>query len=367
MHRSRDITALDAPAPDGATVPVVRVAMEAVHGVDAPAIALQVIAPSAETAPLAVVPEGATITLRSHWRALLATTAVLSVMLHGVVVAAFMSLSTTPAQRTDMPSVEVEMVEAEAEPPPAAAAAASEAQPVETKPVETPPEPPQAMAEAEIAPPPMEDIPLPPDLTPPPVEVAAAPEPPRPPEPQVERPVVIEPPPEVPTLSAELTPPPPPPPVVQRPTPPAVQPRRETPPRPVVRRQEPREQPPRERVARPAPPRPQSPPSTASEGRGVGERATPRTSSPPPTYLAQVMAQLHRAKPASAGQTGRAVVRFSILRSGAAGTVSLASSSGSSVIDQAALAMVRRAAPFPPLPTEYGPATMPLTVPVAFR
>ncbi len=96
-------------------------------------------------------------------------------------------------------------------------------------------------------------------------------------------------------------------------------------------------------------------------------RATPRTSSPPPSYLALVMAQLHRAKPASAGQTGRAVVRFSILRSGAAGGVSLASSSGNSVVDQAAVAMVRRAAPFPPLPAEYGPAAMPLTVPVAFR
>lgn len=367
MPPPRDITVLDAPAPHGAAAPAVRVAMEAVQGVEAPVVAARVIAPAAETAPLAVVPEGATITPRTHWRALLATTAVLSVMLHGVVVAAFMTLTTAPAQRMDMPSVEVEMVEAEAEPPPAAAAAASEAPPVETTPIEIPAEPaqepPRPMAEAEIAPPAMEDIPLPPDLTPPPVEVAAAPEPPRPPEPQVEQPIVIEPPPEIPTLSAELIPPPPPPPVVQRPPLPAVQPRREPPPRPVVRR----DQPPRERAARPAPPRPQSPPSTASEGRGIGERATPRTSSPPPTYLAQVMAQLHRAKPASAGQTGRAIVRFSILRSGAAGAVSLASSSGNSVIDQAALAMVRRAAPFPPLPREYGPPAMPLTVPVAFR
>ena len=79
------------------------------------------------------------------------------------------------------------------------------------------------------------------------------------------------------------------------------------------------------------------------------------------------MAQLHRAKPAGSGQQGRAVVRFAIQRSGAAGGVSLASSSGNSAIDQAALAMVHRAAPFPPLPAEYGPATMALTVPIAFR
>ncbi|PTM49071.1 energy transducer TonB family protein [Phreatobacter oligotrophus] len=365
MRLDTDIAVLDAPAPQGVAVPAVRVAAESVAGAVAPAVAALAAAPSAETAPLPVVPEGTAVTVASRWRLLLGVTAIASVALHGVVIAAFMTMTTTPPQRADMPAVEVEMVEADAEPPPAAAAAASEAMPVE--------QPPDT-ASAEIALPPMEEIPLPADLMPPPVaeappppvEVAEAPPPRQPPEPAVERPIVIEPPPELPALSAELTPPPPLPVAVPTPAPPIVQPRRE-PPRPVVRRQEPREQPPRERVARPAPPRPPSPPSSASEGRGVTSRATPRTSSPPPSYLALVMAQLHRAKPASAGQTGRAVVRFSILRSGAAGGVSLASSSGNSVVDQAAVAMVRRAAPFPPLPAEYGPAAMPLTVPVAFR
>ncbi len=368
MRLDTDIARLDAPAPQGVAVPAVRVAAEPVAGAVAPAVAARAAVPSAETAPLRVVPEGTAVTVASRWRLLLGVTAIASVALHGVVIAAFMTMTTTPPQRADMPAVEVEMVEADAEPPPAAAAAASEAMPVEQ-----PPE----MASAEIALPPVEEIPLPADLMPPPVaeappppvEVAEAPPPQqqRQPEPVVERPIVIEPPPELPALSAELTPPPPPPVAVPAQAPPIVQPRREPPPRPVVRRQEPREQPPRERVARPAPPRPPSPPSSASEGRGVTSRATPRTSSPPPSYLALVMAQLHRAKPASAGQTGRAVVRFSILRSGAAGGVSLASSSGNSVVDQAAVAMVRRAAPFPPLPAEYGPAAMPLTVPVAFR
>ncbi|MCZ8316094.1 energy transducer TonB [Phreatobacter sp.] len=359
MRLDTEIAVLDAPAPQGVAVPAVRVAAVAVEGAVAPAVAALVAAPSAETAPLPVVPEGTAIAVASRWRLLLAITAIASVALHGVVIAAFMTMSTTP-QRADLPAVEVEMVEADAEPPPAAAAAATEAMPVKQPP---------DMAPAEIALPPMEEIPLPADLMPPPVaeapappvEVAEAPPPPQP-EPMVERPIVIEPPAEIPALSAELTPPRPPPVAVPAPVQPIVQPRRE-PPRPVVRREEPA----RERVARPAPPRPPSPPSAASEGRGVTARATPRTSSPPPSYLALVMAQLHRAKPASAGQTGRAVVRFSILRSGAAGGVSLASSSGNTIVDQAAVAMVRRAAPFPPLPAEYGPAAMPLTVPVAFR
>jgi len=362
MRLDTDIAVLDEPAPQGVAVPAVRVSAQPVEGAVAPAVAALVAAPSAETAPLPVVPEGTAIAIASRWRLLLGLTAIVSVAFHGAVIAAFMTMTNTPPQRADLPAVEVEMVEADAEPPPAAAAAATQAMPVEQPP---------DMAPAEIALPPMEDIPLPADLMPPPVaetppppvEVAEAPPPQQQPEPVVERPIIIEPPPEIPTLSAELTPPPPPPVAVPTPTPPVAQPRREPPPRPVVRREEPT----RERVARPAPPRQPSPPSAASEGRGVTARATPRTSSPPPSYLALVMAQLHRAKPASAGQTGRAVVRFSILRSGAAGGVSLASSSGNTIVDQAAVAMVRRAAPFPPLPAEYGPAVMPLTVPVAFR
>ncbi len=131
MHHPRDITALDAPAPDGAAVPVVRVAGEVVEGAAAPLVDARFAPPDADAAPLPVVPEGTVVPVRSHWRALLATTAIVSVMLHGAVVAAFMTMATTPPQRTDMPAVEVEMVEAEAEPPPAAAAAASEANPVE--------------------------------------------------------------------------------------------------------------------------------------------------------------------------------------------------------------------------------------------
>jgi protein TonB len=184
--------------------------------------------------------------------------------------------------------------------------------------------------------------------------------------------VVIAPPPEIEmTLPAELTPPAQPqdvtpPPVAvparaeRRPDPP-VQRRPPPPPRREVRRQEPRTQPPRRTAASAAPA------SAAAPGRGVTASQTPRTATPPPSYLARVLAQLHRAKPAGGGQQGRAVVRFAISRSGGATGIALASSSGNSAIDQAATAMVRRAAPFPPLPAEFGPAVMSLTVPISFR
>jgi protein TonB len=79
------------------------------------------------------------------------------------------------------------------------------------------------------------------------------------------------------------------------------------------------------------------------------------------------MAQLHRARPAGTGETGRVVVRFVIQRSGAATAIALAHPSGVSAIDQAALAMVRRASPFPPLPAEFAPASMSLSLPIHFR
>lgn len=47
---------------------------------------------------------------------------------------------------------------------------------------------------------------------------------------------------------------------------------------------------------------------------------------------------------------GRPVVAFSLSPSGAVVSLSLVSSSGASILDDAALSMVRRAAPFPPMP-----------------
>lgn len=92
-----------------------------------------------------------------------------------------------------------------------------------------------------------------------------------------------------------------------------------------------------------------------------------RTATPPPSYLARVTAQLHRAKLQGNGDRGVVVVRFAITRAGGATGIALARSSGNGALDQAATALVRRASPFPPLPAEFGPSVMPLTVPISFR
>ncbi|WP_163566420.1 energy transducer TonB, partial [Klebsiella pneumoniae] len=79
---------------------------------------------------------------------------------------------------------------------------------------------------------------------------------------------------------------------------------------------------------------------------------------------------LHRAKvypqaERDRGQQGHAAVRFAITRAGGATGVALVRSSGNAALDQAAIAMVHRAAPFPPLPAEFGPSVMTLTAPVS--
>ncbi len=322
--------------------------------------------------PLGLVPVPPEQSPRAASRWLAPTTNLVSVLLHGAALAGFLAFAVPTPPRSDQPSVEVELVQPDGEPPPAAAAPVT---PAETPPVETPP--------VEIALPPVEDLPLPSELIPPEPVVAAEPAPIDLPPPLAETPplpaellpperpavdpatVTIDPPPvaDLP-LPAELVPPPRQDenPRVESVPPRAVPPVRLDQARPPVQRQQSERQPPRRQ-----PPPSSRPVSAASEGRGVTAQSPARTATPPPSYLGSVMAQLHRAKPAGSGQQGRAVVRFSIQRSGAAAGIGLAASSGNPTIDQAALGMVRRAAPFPPLPAEYGPASMPLTVPINFR
>jgi TonB family protein len=89
------------------------------------------------------------------------------------------------------------------------------------------------------------------------------------------------------------------------------------------------------------------------------------------SYQAQVVAHLQRYKsyPAAAkseGTRGIATVRFSLSASGAVISSSLARSSGAGVLDQAALAMVRRASPFPPIPPALGRSRMDFAAPIRF-
>jgi protein TonB len=59
-------------------------------------------------------------------------------------------------------------------------------------------------------------------------------------------------------------------------------------------------------------------------------------------------------------------VRFSLSASGAVISSSLARSSGAGVLGRAALAMVRRASPFPPIPPALGRSRMDFAAPIRF-
>jgi protein TonB len=109
--------------------------------------------------------------------------------------------------------------------------------------------------------------------------------------------------------------------------------------------------------------------STGSSGAGgaadVGGRAAISS------YFARVQAHLlrHRVYPAearSSGITGVASVVFSLGRDGRVLSASLARGSGHAVLDQAAVAMVRRAAPFPPIPSEIAVSRLEMGAPIRF-
>lgn len=65
------------------------------------------------------------------------------------------------------------------------------------------------------------------------------------------------------------------------------------------------------------------------------------------------------------GISGTTTVSFTVTADGGLSRVSVAGSSGSSVLDTAALEAVRRAAPFPPIPEGAGQRALPFTIPIA--
>ncbi|MBY0531082.1 MAG: energy transducer TonB [Xanthobacteraceae bacterium] len=65
--------------------------------------------------------------------------------------------------------------------------------------------------------------------------------------------------------------------------------------------------------------------------------------------------------------TGVSTVRFTLGASGNVISVSLAGTSGTGILDQAALAMVQRASPFPPIPPSLGRGSMTFAAPVRFN
>jgi periplasmic protein TonB len=339
-------------APAGGCLPSLDVCPDAAARIIGP-VAAGSSAPAdpVETGPavLTIVPEPVPDLAVATTRAPRLAGTALSALTHAVAVAAALVFVAPPSEPPlELPTIDVAIVEPAAEAP-AAASAAAEA-PTTEQPQPVPPDP---VAEA---PPPEERQPVQE------VETAAAPTTTA----RAELPVVELDPPAIAdiVLPAELMPPvrPPEPPVV-----PPVQPQ-PAPPQPAPpRRPEARRPPDTHRPRRPPAP---SAPSVASAGQGVTSDGR-RSATPPPSYLGLVMARLHRAKvyPQSerdSGRQGQVSIRFTITRSGAATGVALVRSSGNAVLDQAAMAMVHRAAPFPPLPAEFGPSVMTLTAPIGF-
>jgi len=101
-------------------------------------------------------------------------------------------------------------------------------------------------------------------------------------------------------------------------------------------------------------------------------RATPNTSNAVPTWKTQIVALLERNKryPESAQsrhQQGIAQVFFSLNRQGRVIDSRMVRRSGTSALDEEALALLRRAQPFPPPPAELRGQRVDLTVPIRFK
>ena len=89
------------------------------------------------------------------------------------------------------------------------------------------------------------------------------------------------------------------------------------------------------------------------------------------SYRSQVMAHLQRYRiyppeAKSRGVTGTSMVRFALSSNGSVISASLGRGSGASILDEAALSMVRRASPFPPFPAGSGRSQMDFAAPIRF-
>ena len=108
--------------------------------------------------------------------------------------------------------------------------------------------------------------------------------------------------------------------------------------------------------------------SAASKG---SKRSSAAGNAAVSNYPGKIVSKLRRALryPAAArreGLRGEVQVAFTVSASGGVGGVRIVRSSGSPVLDKAALETVRRAAPFPAIPADAGRSSWPFTVPLAF-
>jgi protein TonB len=107
--------------------------------------------------------------------------------------------------------------------------------------------------------------------------------------------------------------------------------------------------------------------SAQSGGKGASSAAAKAATD---KYPSQVQARLRRALrfPKNAkGAEGEVHVRFVVAANGGASQISVVRSSGSSALDDAAIATVKRAAPFPPIPEGAGKSSWTFTMPLLFQ
>ena len=98
--------------------------------------------------------------------------------------------------------------------------------------------------------------------------------------------------------------------------------------------------------------------------------ASSRNSDAVPNWKSQLVAALERQKryPSEArGDQGTAQLAFSVDRQGGVHNARVTRSSGSSVLDHEALALVQRAQPLPPPPPEVQGAQIPIVVPIRYN
>ena len=83
-------------------------------------------------------------------------------------------------------------------------------------------------------------------------------------------------------------------------------------------------------------------------------------------YASQVLGKLRRALRRSNGPRGEVLIRFTVQANGQVSSIGIGRSSGNAAVDQAGLATVNRAAPFPPIPPQANRSTWTFDVPLAF-
>jgi periplasmic protein TonB len=132
---------------------------------------------------------------------------------------------------------------------------------------------------------------------------------------------------------------------------------------PAKRKQQ--KQPEKKKAAEPAPKGGVVSKSAAGKGKG-GERASASSGSIL-SYAAHVRARVAGNKPSGGGLRGTAVVSFGVTPSGGLAYASVGRSSGSSQLDQLAVAAVRGAAPFPTPPAGAAPGQLRFSIPFHFQ